>query len=121
MDYSNTFNAHHYYKQSQLGFTLIELMISITIVAIIMGISIPSFAELIARNKVSIQTNAIFESLYLARSYAITQQKKVHVCRKSNSDMIECHQQNDYNATWSNGWLVFVDTNNDNNYDENDN
>lgn len=103
-----------------LGFSLIELMVGITIALIIMGISIPSFAGLMSRNKVTLQTNSIFQSLYLARSYAITEQKHVHVCHMSQPNSMQCHQQKGYNSTWSNGWLVFVDKNNDNEYDDDD-
>ncbi len=110
--------VQHYNKD---GFSLIELIISIAIMAILIGISVPSFTSIIARNNVVTQTNTIFESLYLARSYAITQQKNVHVCHMSKPDSLECHQQRDYNTAWSNGWLIFADVNNTNEYDDGDN
>ena len=123
MDFSNTLITRHKKldkTNSQLGFTLIELMVTITIAAIIISISIPSFASLLARNKVTVQTNALFESLYLARNYAITEQKKVHVCHRDNSNSTECDPQRNYNSAWHNGWLVFVDKNDNNDYDQND-
>lgn len=105
---------------SLFGFSFIELMVSITILAIITGISIPSFATFIARNKVTTQTNALFESLYLARSYAISQQQNVHVCHLSNSDSMQCSTQRSHNTSWSNGWMVFADLNKDNEFSSDD-
>lgn len=103
-----------------VGFSLIELMVTITIMTILIGISVPSFASLMARNKVTVQTNALFESLYLARSYAISQQKKVLVCHMSQPDSMDCSTQRNYNTPWVNGWLVFADVNNNGEYDNDD-
>ena len=133
MDYSNTVNAlllnesakHQIYPtnryNSQIGTTFVELMIVITIIVIVTGLSIPSFANLMARNKVTTQANTVFESLYLARSTAITQQKNVQICHMSKPNSLECNQQRDFNTVWSNGWLIFADVNGDNEYDEDDN
>jgi len=106
---------------TSLGFSLIELLITLSIIVITTSISIPSFISLINNNKVTTQTNAIFESLYLARSYAITRQKNVHVCHMSEPNIEKCDSNRDFNTSWSNGWLVFADINNDNEFDDNDN
>ena len=104
----------------QSGFNFLELMVSIAIVTILIGLAIPSFASLIFKNQVSVQTNALFQSLYLARSYAITTQKKVHVCHMDDPISMTCSLDRDFNSNWSNGWLVFVDENNNNDFDEDD-
>ena len=107
-------------KNLERGFSFIELMITITILVILTGVAIPSFTGLMARNKVTVATNAVFESLYIARSYAITQQKKVHVCHMSEPNSMTCSDQRDYNTPWTNGWLVYADLNDDNDYDQGD-
>ncbi|MBX2847345.1 MAG: GspH/FimT family pseudopilin [Acidiferrobacterales bacterium] len=107
---------------NQYGLSLIELVMTTAIVAIVTGLSIPSFAELINRNRVVAHTNKIFESLYVARSFAITQQVNVHVCYMSKPNSMLCDTDRGYNSTWGeNGWLVYADVNNDNEYDDEDN
>ena len=103
------------------GFSLIELLILLSIIVIATGISTPSFISLINSSRVTTQTNSIFESLYLARSYAITQQKNVHICHMSEPNIEQCDSDRDYNTAWSNGWLVFADINNNNEFDNEDN
>lgn len=120
MNYPNFNRRKTINKQSQLGLSFIELMVTVSIMVIVTGLSIPSFANLIARNKVTTQANAVFESLYIARSTAITRQNNVHVCPMSEANSMQCDQQRDYNSDWSNGWLVFADANNNNEYDESD-
>ena len=107
-------------KKISHGFTLVELMVTLTVSAILATAAAPSFANLIARNKVLIQTNAILESLYLARSYAIVKQRNVHVCHLDPETNSSCSEDRNYNSKWSHGWLVFADNNGDRNFDGND-
>ncbi|MGF6691050.1 type IV fimbrial biogenesis protein FimT [Metapseudomonas resinovorans] len=62
------------------GFTLIELMVVIAIVAILSSIGYPSFRELILNNRLTAQTNALLGTLQYARSEAVTQKREVTVC-----------------------------------------
>lgn len=78
-----------------LGFTLIELMVTIAIAAILMGIAIPSFLGTIASNRLTTNANELVTALNLARSEAIKRGQQV-VVRKTG-------------VNWENGWQVFVD------------
>jgi type IV fimbrial biogenesis protein FimT len=53
------------------GFTLIELMVTIAVLAIIVTIAIPSFQDIIERNRVVTQANNILSAVQLARSEAV--------------------------------------------------
>lgn len=108
------------YKSNSAGFSLTELMIAIAILSIVSGMAIPSFGALIARNQLTTQSNAILTSLYLARSYAITQQKNVHICQLNINGTETCSANTDSNRNWSKGWLVFADLNGNNNFDADD-
>ncbi len=59
------------WAEAQRGFTLIELMITVAIVAILSSLAAPSFREMTATQRVRTAVSALNESLWLARSEAI--------------------------------------------------
>lgn len=93
-------------KGKQRGFTLLELMIVVSIVAITASLAVPSFRETIARNRIVTQNNALITALTLARSEAIKQGSRVSVC--ASADMTSCSGA----GTWETGWIVFDDPTN---------
>jgi type IV fimbrial biogenesis protein FimT len=87
------------------GFTLIELMIVIVLVAIFITVGVPSFQNLVSDNRLSTQANSLISSLQLARSEALKLRTPVSVCRSTNG--ATCAGA----GAWETGWLVFEDTN----------
>ncbi len=91
------------------GFTLIELMIGITVAAILLGIGIPSFQDTIRRNRVTTQTNVVISALAVARSEAVKRGTPVTLCPalgRSGDDQNKCSGDDKWAA---NGWIVFSD------------
>ena len=86
------------------GFTLIELMITVAIAAIVMAIGIPSFRETINQNRLTTATNELVGALNLARSEAIKRGVRVTLCPSSGAD---CEA-----VGYEKGWIVFTDLNN---------
>ena len=89
----------------EVGFTLIELMIVVVIVAIFVTVGVPNFRNLISDNRLATQANRLVSSLQLARSEALKLRTPVSVCRSTNGS--SCAGA----GNWETGWLVFVDTN----------
>ncbi|MDR1648079.1 MAG: GspH/FimT family pseudopilin [Zoogloeaceae bacterium] len=73
------------------GFTLVELMVAITIVAILAVFMVPSIREMIQRNRVSSYSNELITALALARSEAIRRGTPAAVVRSDvdNSDLAQ--------------------------------
>lgn len=87
------------------GFTLLELIISMAMIAIVGSMAAPSFDQLITKNRQSSALNGFVGALFYARSEAIKTGQTVTVC--ASVDGNSCSN----NAEWNQGWLMFVDAN----------
>lgn len=81
------------------GVTLVELMVTLAIVAILLAVGVPAFADMIRNNKLRTTTNSFFSSINLTRAEAIRRGERV--------DMVPLDEAGD----WSKGWAVFIDKN----------
>ena len=90
------------------GFTIIELMLTVAVAAVILTLGVPSFQGLMERNQLTTNINRFISSLALARSEAIKRNQRVVVC--PSSDGAACSNAGGYD----NGWIIFVDANNNN-------
>jgi type IV fimbrial biogenesis protein FimT len=80
-------------------------MTSITVLAVLLGLAIPSFRDIIRNNRVTTQTNDLVSALNYARSEALKRSNPVSAC--SSTDGNTCAGVNN----WSTGWIVFTDIN----------
>lgn len=83
------------------GFSLIELMVVLTVVAILLGTGVPLVRNLVQGQRLTTAVNAFYTSTNLARTEAIRRGVRV--------DMVPSADSGD----WSKGWVVFVDEDND--------
>lgn len=81
------------------GFTLVELMVVIAIVAILASLAAPSWQAMIVRNNIRTAVNDLAGSLQFARSEAVRLNSAITVC--ASTDAITCA-----NTGFENGWIV---------------
>lgn len=88
------------------GFTVVELMVTVSIVGILLAVGLPSLQDTMDRVETNSQIKSLVASLNFSRSEAIKRGVEVSVCPSSSGT--DCAVD-----TWSDGWLVFVDVNDD--------
>ncbi|MBX2857638.1 MAG: GspH/FimT family pseudopilin [Cellvibrionaceae bacterium] len=89
--------------KSEQGFTLLELLFTVLIVAVLAGLAAPSFNRLILINKVQSETQGLYIDIAFARSEAVSRNKFISIC--ASVDGLTCNGSN----RWSDGWIVFED------------
>lgn len=92
-------------KRNQ-GFTLIELMVVMAVVAILATMAVPGLQAFVANNRQAGAVNDLLSSLYFARDEAVTRNTPVTLC--PSADGIVCES-----VGWEAGHIVFVDDDGD--------
>jgi type IV fimbrial biogenesis protein FimT len=86
------------------GVTLIELMVTLTVLGVLMAVALPSFSEAFLSNRLASFSNSFVASAQLARSEAIKRNASVKMCRSSNGTSCAT------SGGWQQGWIIFADT-----------
>ena len=87
---------------------MIELMTAMLVLAILLGIAVPSFRQFAADSRAQAASSDLIGALNLARSEALRSASRGVVC--SSTDSATCSGNNN----WSTGWLAFTDRNGNN-------
>jgi type IV fimbrial biogenesis protein FimT len=96
-------------RTARAGFTLLEVMIAVSLVAILIGIAAPSIKDFLSEVRLTGHANDLITDLMLARSEAVKRDVSMTVCGKKNNADTVCG--NDPN--WAGGWLVVLDADRD--------
>lgn len=89
--------------RGEAGFNLTELLVVVSIVAILLGIGVPSYKYITNSYRMSAEMNALVGDLMYARAEAIKEGQYVAIC--VSSDGLTCSGA----TSWQNGWIVFPD------------
>lgn len=89
---------------SAIGFTLLELLIAMAVLAIVVTMAMPSLTSVINNNRMISQANSLMADLHLARSEAVRRNRTVRLCR--TTDGATCASAV---GDWDR-WLVIVPT-----------
>ncbi|MET0658687.1 MAG: GspH/FimT family pseudopilin [Steroidobacteraceae bacterium] len=81
------------------GFTLIEMMVALSVAAILLSIAVPSFSQSRLNSQLRASANDLVASINLARSEAIKRSASVTICVSTDGE-------NCTGGNWNQGWVV---------------
>jgi type IV fimbrial biogenesis protein FimT len=88
---------------SQRGFTLVELVVTVAVFAVLAALALPDFSETLRQWRRDSATRALSSDLLLARTESIKTSRRIAMCPSTNGT--SCAASSD----WRNGWIVFED------------
>ena len=91
------------------GFTVIELMITISVIGVLAAVGVPSYQDFIKAGRITTAHNELVSAMQVARSGGIQAASAGCVCSSSSAGDANptCSDSNN----WESGWISFVDTN----------
>ncbi|MHA7841459.1 MAG: GspH/FimT family pseudopilin [Gammaproteobacteria bacterium] len=89
------------------GFTLMELLVTLTIIGIVAALGFPTLRYFIQNNRAMSLSTTFISDLAYARSEAVRQGKTISICASANTEQTACGTE------WQNGWIIFLDPNGD--------
>lgn len=103
---------------SPRGFTLVELMVAVALLAILSAVAVPSLRTFFVRNTLSGLGNEFTGSILRARSEAVSKNICTTMCLSDTVDAATpfCRQSGN---DWQGGWLVFLNPSCDSDYGKN--
>lgn len=92
-------------KAALRGLTLIELLVIVSISAILLMAGVPSFSSVISGYRLTAFSNELHAAMLLTRSEAIRRGQRVTLC--ASGDGLQCSAA----VGWEVGWIIFPDAN----------
>jgi len=89
-------------KKRTLGFTLIEMMVVIAVIAVLSAIAVPSFMEYARNKRLNGAARQVYTDLMNARQQAVTENKKI-IVQFVNNHQYQFVRDNDASETVTTG------------------
>jgi len=89
------------------GYSLYELVMTLTLVGLVLTLGLPSFGSLVADKRLRVEADALFHAVHLARKSSIVRRHVVSLC--PSVDGQSCNPGYD----WSEGWIMFANVDRD--------
>jgi len=94
----------HTTTRNPRGFTLVELLMTLAVLAILTACAAPAFGNLISSTGARASRSNLIAALNTARIFAASKTAQVVVCPSADG------QYCGHTTEWQHGWLVFVDS-----------
>lgn len=91
-------------KAKNAGFTLIELMFTVVVLAVLLGIGIPNFRDFVRNSRMTSAANDLLADTNLARSESVKRRVPVTLCKSTNGTACDTSATSPFRR-----WIVFVD------------
>lgn len=111
-DCSRICREHAPLRAFLLGFSLIELMLTLALLTFTLTVAVPSFSQFMQKNQIITEQQKVQSLLAFTRMAAVTQAEHVVICRWDGANGCTGRSQRS-TQIWSDGALVFVDKNRD--------
>ncbi|MGV6850609.1 MAG: GspH/FimT family pseudopilin [bacterium] len=100
--------------EQQRGLSLLELLTTISIASIGLGLAIPAFNEFVLNQNMTAQSNNLVTQLNYARLMSVNSAQRLIMCPSTNQSTCTG------GYTWSDGWIIFIDKDHNRNRDPNE-
>jgi len=112
---------HYGRARGAQGMSLVEIMLTITILAILLAMAAPSVTSIVQNSRIRSQAGDMMANLAIARAEAVKRGVYVSLCPSSNWNVTppSC-TTGALTTSWNQGYIVFADANKDGNVDPGD-
>ncbi len=95
--------------EREKGFTLVELIVTLVVAAILLTLAAPNLSSFLQRDRLGAQANELLSDLAYARSEAIKRGAVVIVCKSTNPTAADPDCNLTATDPWTKGRVIFVD------------
>lgn len=89
------------------GYTVLELLITLAISALLLSLAVPAFATLVLDARMTAAVNRVVHGMHVAQHEALKSETDVVVCRSTSG------RQCLHSGTWNSGLIVFINRDRD--------